>query len=606
MTFLSTQPGFCLFEDSRTWPDTSFLGAPGLLLKGPVRRLIAETLSEVCAVIEAVDEAAKMGLYAAGYVAYEAAPALAPELKTHAPSAGLPLAQFHLFDSADRLDSMQLERFWNQHSVERPTTSAVPTSAQISKSDYMERVNAIQDYLAAGDIYQANLTFALALEASGHAPALYARLRRNQPSAFSCFLTLGDEQILSVSPEQFFQRQGERITAEPMKGTLAARGGNHAQMLSGDEKNRAENLMITDLLRNDLSRIAAPGSVRVKNLFQVQRLPSVYQMTSKISAQAKPQTSLLDIFRALFPCGSVTGAPKVRAMEIIQEQETGPRGVYCGAVGLVLPGGNASFAVPIRTLVADKHRASAHVGSGIVADSVPADEYAECMVKAAYLTLERPDAALIESMTLTVAQAKATLPDLWPYHMKRLARSAQDLGFCPPDAPSVQAAMMVLAQSLDNGTYKARLVYGRSGDFSLGATPIVPDALPTPLRVRLGRLPPLDAKDTFFLQHKTTMRWFYADALTAARQQGACDEVLLVSENGLLREGSFTNIFLKRGEVLLTPALDGHFLGGTLRQHLLASGKAKAAPIHIDDINSADTLYAGNAVRGLMPAQLVQ
>ncbi|MEO0412937.1 MAG: aminodeoxychorismate synthase component I [Pseudomonadota bacterium] len=606
MTLLPTRPGFCLFEDSRSSPNTSFLGAAGLLLENPSRTLIARTLEDVCGVIGSVDDAANDGLYAAGYVAYEAAAAFAPELKTKPARTDLPFAKFQIFKTARRLETAQLESFWNQQSLEGPSASAALTGVQMPRSAYLDNVQSIQDYLSAGDIYQANLTFALALEAAGHAPALYARLRRNQPSAFSCFLGLGDQQILSASPEQFFQRQGKHISAEPMKGTLAARSGNHPAMLSSDEKNRAENLMITDLLRNDLSRIAVAGSVRVDDLFQVQRLPSVYQMTSKISAELKPRTSLLDIFQALFPCGSVTGAPKVRAMEIIEELESGPRGVYCGAVGLVLPGGNASFAVPIRTLVADAHQTSLHVGSGIVADSAPAEEYAECMVKAAYLRLDQPDFGLIETMALTVQKTGPKLPDLWPHHMARLARSAADLGFCPPNLKTLQADLTAFAKNLDVGIYKLRLVYGRGGEHSLSAAAITPRPGSQPLKVRLGTLSKLDAKDAVFLQHKTTVRWFYAQALAAAQAQGSCHEVILASKDGALREGSYTNIFMKRGDALITPTLNGHFLGGVLRERLLESGEAQAAAMHVDDLKTADALYVGNAVRGLLPAQLIK
>lgn len=604
MSFLSGGTASCIFEDTRSAPETSFLGAAGLLLQKPVRSIVARDLPSVVPAMEEVEKAAQDGFYTAGYVAYEAAGAFAPELKTLPPKQDLPLLHFDVFETAQRLESDALDAYWTNRTLERPSAHMQLGDPLMAQDTYFRALQAIEDYLKSGDIYQVNATFALAAEAHGYAPALYARLRRSQPSAFSCFLTLGQHHILSASPEQFFQRQGPSITTKPMKGTLSTAPGNTADMLRSDPKNRSENLMITDLLRNDLSRIAQPGTVEVESLFDVQRLPSVFQMTSKVSATLQSGTSLVDVLRALFPCGSVTGAPKIRAMDIIHELEASPRGIYCGAIGLVLPGGDASFSVPIRTLVSGPSGTHLHVGSGIVADSEPADEYRECMLKAQYVDLQRPDFALIETMALTVTHAATHLPPLWHLHMDRLEASAAELGFTAPDVAGLDRDLHTLSQTLSPGPYRVRLLFSRTGQATLSATPLGKTDM-GPMRVRLGKVTALGPGDHIYMRHKTTMRWFYQDALSAARAQSDCDEVILHNDDGVVTEGSFTNVFIKDGDVLLTPTANGLFLPGVLRAQLLQSGKAREADLTVDDLKSAPELLVGNSVRGLLPALLL-
>ncbi|MEM7568179.1 MAG: aminodeoxychorismate synthase component I [Pseudomonadota bacterium] len=605
MPFFPSPHRYCVFEDSRTAPDAQFLGGAGLLLDNPVRTIKAEVLDAVVPALGALQSAAEDGLYAAGYVAYEAAAAFGAEFAVHANDPALPLLEFDIFEDATPLSARGLEAFWRSKTLTRPSGALERKKPALSAGQYEAAIDAIKDYLAAGDIYQANYTFPIALDAQGSAESVYARLRRSQPSAFSSFLALGERHVLSVSPEQFFQRQGDAIATQPMKGTLPTSPGNSADALQSDPKNRAENLMITDLLRNDLSRIAIPGSVAVSDLFAVMRLPSVFQMTSTITAALKEGTSLADIFAALFPCGSITGAPKVRAMEIIRALEQGPRGIYCGAIGLIKPGGDASFCVPIRTVVDTPTRTQVNVGSGIVADSTSGQEFGESLLKAEYLTSPAADFALIETLAFEARSTAFTLPPLWPWHIARLRASAEDLGFAKPDETQLAGAFEGLAETLSPGQYKVRLLYARRGDFTLSAEPLLSEQGATVFRLRRGRLPQMTAQSQMFLRYKTSLRWFYADALAAAKTAGACDDVLLVDDEGMVQEGSYTNIFVQDGDSLITPPATGALLPGVLRQQLLDTGAAKEAPLHISQLESAQGLFIGNAVRGLKPAQLV-
>ncbi|MGD1956102.1 MAG: aminodeoxychorismate synthase component I [Sphingomonadales bacterium] len=599
MTLIAPASPFCLFEDSRAGPKQNVFGSAGLLLQNPIRSIIAKDLADVIPSLTAVETAAADGYYVAGCISYEGAPAFDAKMAVQvAPSAG-PLLKFQLFKDAQTLSASELNDFWRQYALTYPNASTSILEADISADVYEARVAQIKTHLEKGDIYQANFTFPLSVNASGHAATLYARLRRQQPSMFSAFLSTENGTVLSLSPERFFSRKGKRLYAEPMKGTLRNAEGHTQDDLRTDPKNRAENLMIVDLLRNDMSRVAKTGSVEVPALFDVQSLPSVFQMTSRIEAELQDGTSLSDIFTALFPCGSITGAPKIRAMDIIAAQEAAPRGLYCGAIGIVLPSGDASFSVPIRTLISEGDKTVLNVGSGIVADSNAADEYAECLAKADFLTDSFEDFALIE--TAAVNPGEAPLPKLWELHLDRLERSSAALGFTAPSRQALTQQVRDFADHLPQKLHRLRLVYGRNGSVSLSTRPA--DAA-KPLRVRLGELTQETIPDRF-LRHKTSMRWFYAQALTHAKRQGPCDEVFLVDEDGLLTEGSFTNIFLESGAELLTPKANNKFLPGILREHLLRSGDAKEAHLTQNDLYNAKRVFAGNALRGLVPVQLL-
>jgi aminodeoxychorismate synthase component I len=360
------------------------MGARGetLLFDEPVDVVTANVSEEVGPALARLETARRHGYHLAGYAGYELGYALEPRLAhSGAPRAATPLLRFGVFGPPASLCG-----------VDDPTPLIdIATTPMWSLADYARRFTACRDYIFAGDVYQINLTFPLRGRHDGDPLALYRALRRRQPPAYGGVVALGEETVVSLSPEIFFETDGRTIRTRPMKGTarrgfLPLEDMARAWELNQDEKNRAENLMIVDLLRNDLSRLSEVGSVKVTDLFTVETYPTLHQMTSGIEARLKPEISLADLFAGLFPCGSVTGCPKIRAMEIIRELECAPRGVYCGALGAVSPDGWSRFNVAIRTLTLfEDHSLVCNVGSAIVADSKVEDEYAECLIKAKFL-----------------------------------------------------------------------------------------------------------------------------------------------------------------------------------------------------------------------------
>ena len=346
----------------------------------PREQLVAREPQDVRAVLARADALARAGAWVAGFVCYEAGAAFDPAFRFRQRPA-LPLAWFGVFDGP-------------YDAVEPPHAAARCDSWQpgVERDRYDADIDRILGHIRAGDVYQINHTIRLCGRFDGDHRALYEHLRAGQPMGYCALLDLGRHRILSLSPELFFRRDGERLISKPMKGTLARgstpeQDARHAAALAASEKNRAENLMIVDLIRNDMSRVARPHTVSVPHLFSVETYPTVFQMTSTVSAELRPEAGLADIFAALFPCGSITGAPKIKAMEIIAGLETAPRGIYCGAIGLLKPGGDAIFNVAIRTLALDglTGRAEYGVGGGITADSVAHDEYEEMRAKARIL-----------------------------------------------------------------------------------------------------------------------------------------------------------------------------------------------------------------------------
>ncbi len=367
---------YIVFEDGRD-------GGRAQLFDAPEEIIIAREAAEVRDAFARMEAAAKRGLYLAGYASYELGYALEPKFATQAtPRSRTPLLLFGAF---------RAPRPWALPPAEGPAPRVALTPAW-SESDYAERFRQCRDFIFAGDVYQINLTFPLHGRFDGDPLALYSALRKRQPVAYGGVVALGEETVVSLSPEVFFEAQGRAIRARPMKGT-AQRGVMptedmaRAQYLVEDEKSRAENLMIVDLLRNDLSRLSEVGSVKVTDLFTIETYPTLHQMTSGIEARLRDDVSLAELFTGLFPCGSVTGAPKIRAMEIIRDLECAPRGVYCGSLGVIAPNGDIRFNVAIRTLtIFPDHELVCNVGSAVVADSRAREEYEECLIKARFLT----------------------------------------------------------------------------------------------------------------------------------------------------------------------------------------------------------------------------
>ena len=571
----------------------------------PREVLAAHALAEVRSVLDAVHAAAQQGRWCVGAVRYEAAPAFDAALQTHA--ADGPLAWFAVYDAPQPWPELFTE-----------DRAEVHWQGGHDRAAFDAALAHIQQAIAAGELYQVNHTAPLAGTLQGSPSALFAALQRAQPGGYAAHIAAGDEQVLSVSPELFFDwqdaPQGGRILARPMKGT-APRGAtpeqdaHQAAHLRTAPKERAENVMIVDLLRNDLSRIALPHSVRVPALFAVEALPTVWQMTSDVAARTRPGTTLTDVFAALFPCGSVTGAPKVQAMQMIRTLEGGPRGVYCGAVGVVRPHGAAgadglrrvaaTFNVPIRTVVLRagpdvRMAASCGIGSGITADADAAAEWREWHHKRAFVERASQPFEILETLALQGGQFRHA--DL---HLARMAQAAAHFGFVWNEQ-AVQQALQAVAQQHREGAWRARLLLAVDGRawaeaFALHATP-------EPVRLQMATRPMVWAAHNEFVRHKTTRRAHYA--AFAPTEAGVFDTVLW-NEAGEITEGTFGNIAALLDGRWVTPPLSSGLLPGVGRAVALREGRVVEAVLRVQDVPRVQAWVFVNSLRGWLAAELV-
>ncbi|MDJ0790991.1 MAG: aminodeoxychorismate synthase component I [Acidimicrobiia bacterium] len=551
----------------------------------------AEGVDDVIDVLERAQEAAAEGHWVAGYVAYDAAPAFDPALVAHRDHS-TPAASFGVFREARETTLPAAGA--GSYSISRwiPLTE---------RGDYDKAFMRIKDHIEVGDAYQVALTFPLRASFAGDASKLYADLVASQRPAYAAHLWSGDTHILSISPEQFFRIDGRHITSRPMKGTRprgrwAAEDAEHRADLFTSDKDRAENVMIVDLIRNDLGRVATFGSVAVDEMFAIERYPTVWQMTSQISADLRPGVRLTDVFNALFPCGSVTGAPKARAMEIITDVEPLPRGVYCGAVGFIPPGDGvdgATFNVAIRTGIVDDSEGvvSYGVGSGITWGSELDHEYDESRAKSRVLTAPRTVPALVETIRWD---------DGWLWldeHMERMGASADYLGIAIP-TEDIRAALAEASRVLDRPS-RVRVVLGGDRDVSV----TVDDA---PVRFAMGPGPDSDVityavdldpvdRAEFRLFHKTTDRSIYE---SRRRRHGYADEVLLTNEEGRVTEGTVTNVAILRDGSWVTPPVAEGLLPGVMRQKLVERGTLREEPISVHSLVGADAVAVFNSVQG--------
>ncbi|USI74151.1 aminodeoxychorismate synthase component I [Sphingomonas morindae] len=574
---------FVLLDDA-SGPDA----APARLYQHPRDQVIAHAPEEIPAALARLRAARHAGLHAAGYCAYEAGPFGDGAAR---PGDGAPLLWFGLFDGYRTIASDAVPALL----PDGAGAWASPPAPLIDRDAYIAAVARIQAWIAAGDIYQANLTFAAALRIVGDPLALYARIRRHAAAGWGGIIRDGTERlILSFSPELFFRLDQGRITARPMKGTAprgvdAASDAEAARALARDPKQRAENLMIVDLLRNDLARVAVPGSVAVPALFTVERYPTLHQLTSTVTAALAPGLDAVAVLEAAFPCGSITGAPKLRAIALTQEVESAPRGLYTGAIGRIDADGDAAFNVAIRTLVVTGEAARLGLGSGIVADSHGAAEWRECRAKGEFVSRACPPFDLLETMRFDPFDGLLETER----HLARLKASAEALGFAV-DRHAVRNELQAATFRLREPA-RVRVRAAPSGRVAIEvrALPATPAA---PVAVAIVPLPV--APEDFRLRHKTSARDFYDEARRAA----GCFEVVFARSDGWLTEGSFTSLFVERDGRLLTPPLAHGLLPGILRQALLESGRAIEAPLRAEDLR--DGFLLGNAVRGLIQARL--
>ena len=594
---------FVLLDDSLT------PGGRCLLFEAPVEVVRCEEPAEAEAALARVATAGARGLYAAGFLSYELGYLMEDRLAALLPrERRCPLLWFGLFDTPREMDreaagAWVRTRSEGGYRLENLTLS-------MDRDGYLPAARRVKDYIAAGDVYQINLTFKCEFNFSGDLFALYDELRRRQRVRHGALIAAPDFSVLSLSPELFLHVRGGRAEVRPMKGT-APRGADPeadaalGAWLAEDEKSRAENLMIVDLLRNDLGRVAEIGSVKVSDLFTVESYPTLHQMTSGITARLRPGVGLPELARGLFPCGSVTGAPKVRAMEIIRELEPAPRGVYTGAVGFLGPDGEVAFNVAIRTLVLDADgRGEMGVGSGIVQDSDPEAEFEECLLKARFLTEDRAAFRLIETLRWRPEEGYYLLGR----HLARLSASAAYFGFpCDPD--EAERRLRTRAEEFDAaGPMRVRLLLDGEGAIEIAAVPLEASEA-SEERPALGFVLAewrVDSRDPFFY-HKTTRREVYEGELARLREETGCDEVVFLNERGELTEGSFTNLFVERDGRLLTPPVSCGLLDGTLRRELIEDPgtQVEERVLHPEDLAAAERIYLGNSVRGLVPARRI-
>ena len=607
------QGDFVLLESSKMMADSS----RSLLFSGPQQVLQCRQDNWQQFLVQCEQQLAA-GNYLAGWIAYEFGLLLEAKLR---PLLELPaetvLAELGVYDQPAIYDHQQGQ--WDQapamaDSTDHGLATATHIRLSQSKEQYIDHICQVKEYIAAGDTYQVNYTLKLFFELSGQCRDFYCQLRANQGVGYGAFIRHGQHHILSFSPELFFQKEGNRCTVRPMKGTIrrgrtAAEDAELAHFLCTDAKNRSENVMIVDLLRNDLARLAGKGRVLTTSLFDVESYESLQQMTSTISAQLPDELSLTSLLTALFPCGSVTGAPKIRTMEIINELETSARGVYTGAIGYLAPNGDGCFNVPIRTIKLQGRAGEMGIGSGIVSDSEPLAEWQECQLKARFL----PHCQRFELIETMLWQ-----PDtgfwLLEEHLQRLLTSARHFHFTI-DEQQLRLELDDLAASLDSShCWRVRLLVDREGGLSLSkmvcAAPLatsLPEAAGLEAETMVGLACQRLSSQELFRYHKTTQRQHLDQAWQEAQDRG-CLDLLFANERHELTEGAITNLFVRLGDTFYTPPVDCGLLPGVLRGHLLATenGLLQEKVLTLADLRQADVILLGNSVRGLLPVELIE
>jgi para-aminobenzoate synthetase/4-amino-4-deoxychorismate lyase len=561
----------------------------------PVRVLRLDAGGDVGEFFAELDRALADGLWAAGYFAYELGylfePRLTPLLERKRPAG--PLAWLGLFESPAPAGGRESPVMGDD------ACRISNLSLNVTRDEYLGAIRRIKSWIADGETYQVNFTMKHRFRLEGAPEALYADLRRRQSVSYSACIFDGERTVISLSPELFFERDGETIRVKPMKGTVG-RGADEreddelAAWLAADAKNRAENVMIVDMVRNDLGRVAPPGGVKVPKLFEVERYETLHQMTSTVVARVPRETPWFDVMRTLFPCASVTGAPKIRTMELIADLEKEPRGVYTGAIGYIAPDGRACFNVAIRTIVAHGDGdCELGIGSGVIFDSDALAEYEECLLKGKFLTGIPDGFELVETMRLEDGEIY-----LLERHLKRLESSAAHFGF-QYDGDRVAAALDETTRSRCRGAYKIRLLVAANGRCDVSVSPLGPP--PTSFRVKLSG-EAVDPGDEF-RYHKTTHRPMYVRERNAAVAEG-CDEVLFLNTRNEVCEGSISNVFVETGGEMFTPPVSCGLLPGTLREELIALGTCRERILNLSDLQNADLIYVGNSVSGLVTAKL--
>ena len=569
------------FAEGRGW-NASF--------RDPIEQRAVHALDEVIPLLRRAEAAAGEGKWVALALSYEAAPAFdrAFEVKS---SSDFPLAWMGVFEKQSASE-------WN--AIPDQPFLISDWEPEVDRRRYRRAIDSIRDYIESGDTYQVNFTFPMRGHVVGDSFSCFRAVAQSQGAAYSAYLNIGSHTILSFSPELFVERRGNKLMTRPMKGTLA-RGrwleedAERALLLSASVKDRAENVMIVDLMRSDLGKVAVTGSVEVPELFAVERISRVLQMTSTVTAIQKPEVDIIDLLRAVFPCGSVTGAPKARSMAIIKELEEHPRGIYTGAIGMLCPNGDAVFSVPIRTVSVNGEDGAATfgVGGAVTWDSTTDGEYEECCLKARFLTDPWGQFELLE--TIALSDGEYALLDR---HLSRARDSARYFGF-RWNEPEVLSALDEVRKSHQLGRWRIRLIVGRDGKTRVEAS-VLGEPRTASLAVKFAARP-IDDRDPLVF-HKTTARSRYDSELERCQP---CDDVIFWNDRGEVTESTIANVVVYSGGKHWTPPRDAGLLAGTLRAELIARGELFERTITKEELAKTGSFALINSVRGWMPAKLV-
>jgi len=585
------KPNTILLESSRQ----DEVNNKNLLFSSPIAILSTNNFSEIPSLFISIEKYIRNKKWVAGYVSYECAYHFENNISADFQNnSSFPLLWFGVYESPVQIKKEILDGIISttQSMIENPRLL-------IDDRSYKKSIERLKEYIVNGDTYQVNFTDRFEFDIHGSIPELYFALRKKQHVPYGAFINLGDSQILSFSPELFFKRNANSISTKPMKGTVK-RGRTldedyvNEEWLRNDEKNRSENLMIVDLLRNDIGRICQTGSVTVENMYAIERYETVIQMTSTVKGMLKDETSYYDIFKSLFPCGSVTGAPKIRTMQIINELEDHRRGVYCGAIGFISPDEEAVFNVAIRTIEAEQGKGMMGVGSGIVFDSDPQQELEECKLKAAFLLNKEADFQLLETI---LWDGKFTFLE---EHLMRMKNSADYFSF-EFHKDKILDALFLSERSLDRRKkYRVRLLLSNDSE------PFVEvfELLESSANYQIKIAPIRTNSEDRFLFHKTTNREVYNRYSAHAKEENLADYIFL-NERGEITEGSITNIFIEKDGTLLTPPISSGLLAGVYRQEVLKTNHhACESILTMSDLIASDAIYICNSVRGWVKVTL--
>ena len=597
LDFLKTKNTFIFLDSSLCGKENRY----SYIFSDPVNIITCHNTKAVKNTLKKMDKAREHGYYLSGFLSYEAGYAFqenTPEDQHYS----FPLIWMGVFTKPVIFDCFRTKQNFpclvaNPAADNIPPYSITNLRLNISRPQYLESIKKIRRLIAAGDTYQVNYTMKCLFDFSGSPFTFYRDLRDKQKVSYGAFIKSQDFSLLSFSPELFFRQDKDIITVRPMKGTII-RGRNAQEdrqrknSLKHDTKNRAENIMIVDLLRNDLGRISRTGSVKVKELFRVEPYLTLSQMTSTISSKLKKNISIFDLLSSIFPCGSVTGAPKIRTMGIIRELEKEARKVYTGAIGFFGPRRKAVFNVAIRTVLLQKDKAEMGIGSGITYSSQAGQEYAECLLKARFLT--SPAFRLIETMLWTNKKGFFLLD----YHLKRLKQSSRFFGFKYSGKTIRRCLGKHTAFLLKNTSYKIRLLLSPDGRVETEHAEITAVAEKPPLRIILSahKTDPAD----IFLYHKTTNRHLYDREYAKYKKAGYYD-VIFINKRNELTEGTISNLFIKKSGRFYTPPISCGLLPGVFRSYYLENHpETEEKILTVKDLELSDEIYVANSVRGMV------